>query len=272
MLHLRSYSLFLISFLPALSFADAIGTVASLSGVATLNAKPLSVGAGINEGDKIETAPNGRVKLLMKDQTVVDLSPSSNFEVKKYDLKSRDGRQIEVGSDLGTIRSLVNKRLEKKGRFNFRTRTSVLAVRGTEFFVVTPPGSAPENITVTEGALHVAPDGMPSLDIGTSQQWAGGNVTDVSGREVASVADNGRVSDNTFDSFVVVSSGGESGGNAGRDTLGTVRTTFTPPAEIPVKMGDFVDAQNGRSGPTQDSGTNNIVNRTDYSLKVKFNP
>jgi len=256
----------------ASSFAETVGTVASLSGRVTANQKPLQAGGPVSPGDKIETSPSGRVKILMKDETVVDLSPNSNLEIKKYDLKNRDGRQIDIGSDQGTVRTLVNKKLEKKGRFQFHTRTSVLAVRGTEFFVQTPPGSGAVAVTVTEGNLTaLLPNGLPPVTIGSDQQWAGGEALPASNREVASVTESARVVDNTFDSFVVVGSGTD-GASAGRDALGTVTTTFTPSVELPVKIGDFIEARSDRQSPAQDPNNTGIINRTEYSLKVKFNP
>jgi len=249
--------------------ASNVGSVASLSGRVTSNDKPVQAGSPIFEGDRIKTSPESRAKLLMKDQTVVDLSPSSEFLVKKYNLQNKEGRQIEVGSEEGTVRTLINKRLEKKGRFQFRTRTSVLAIRGTEFFVQTPPNGQ-ENVTVTEGRIQIIPDGLPPLSLGSSQQWAGGEISGVTGREIASVTDTGRVADNTFDSYVGES--GTEGSFAGRDTLGAVSATFTPPTEIPVKIGDFVEARVDKPSPTQDPANSNIINRTEYSLKVKFNP
>lgn len=253
------------------SFAEPVGTVASISGKASVNQKALVAGSPISPGDRVETGTNGRVKLLMKDQTVVDLSPSTRFDVKKYDLKNKDGRQIDIGSDQGTVRTLVNKKLEKKGRFQFHTRTSVLAVRGTEFFVQTPPGNGAVSVTVTEGNLVANLPSLPPVEIGTSQQWSGGEIAPASGREIASVTETARVADNTFESFVVVG-GGTEGSFTGRDALGAVTTTFVPAPELPVKIGDFIEARVDRPSPTQDPNNSNIINRTEYSLKVKFNP
>src|SRR4051794_32816772 len=83
----------------ASSSPTVAGEIASISGkvqitssnkVASPNTKKGNPGRGdkvgdfVYVGDSITTAENGQIKMLMKDQSVVDLGPSSLFKVAQF--------------------------------------------------------------------------------------------------------------------------------------------------------------------------------------------
>lgn len=130
-----------------------IGRVVTVKGTVTLGGSPLSVGDYVKVGDVIQTQADGEVKLLLNDRSIVDVLPSSSFKVKNFAQNSGPDRVVEGDVDFGQIRSNITKKLNKKGRFQIKTKSSVLAVRGTEVFVQEENGQS--KITCTEGRVWV---------------------------------------------------------------------------------------------------------------------
>jgi hypothetical protein len=86
--------------------------------------------------DVINTGSDGRIKVLMKDKSIIDLGPSALFRVD--DFKGKKGasdREVEVSMVYGTMRAAVTQKLEGKGKFKVKTPSATMGVRGTEFVV-----------------------------------------------------------------------------------------------------------------------------------------
>ncbi len=185
--------------------AKSIGRVVTVKGAVTAKGKPLAVGDPVYLTDVIETKENSSAKLLLSDKTVVDIAPSTSFHISDFKLNSVADREVDGTVDFGEIRSLVSKKLNQKGRFNIRTKSSVLAVRGTEFFV------RDGKITVTEGKVWIQSTqgkgaGSQAM-ITPGQQWRvtgsdGGKrsmeVVTVPKNELNQLTTSRRVRDNTF--------------------------------------------------------------------------
>lgn len=145
--------------------------------------KPLKVGDPLYSGDIINSDSRGSVKLMMTDQTILDLGPSTLFKVNEYRLKEVQNREVSLSMDYGKIRAAVNRKVGVQGKFNIRVKTAVLGVRGTEFVIaseqVSPPnkdgGSKPTTgtnpppradsvktqITVIQGQVNVTDQAQP---------------------------------------------------------------------------------------------------------------
>ncbi|NBX77313.1 MAG: hypothetical protein EBQ92_12225 [Proteobacteria bacterium] len=160
----RGISLFLISFFLAhcsqLVFAEeTCAKVAVLIGEAwTGNGTQLKVGQVLSKGVRLKTGPNSLVKLILADESILDLGSSS--QLKLSDCQEKNWKlKINLELEKGSVRALVNKAPKKKREdFQLKTNTSVLAVRGTEFFVSWQQdarGQVSEQIGVVEGRVEV---------------------------------------------------------------------------------------------------------------------
>src|SRR5690606_273143 len=109
--------------------------VVSLEGVATVVGKKLRPGDALKEGTEIRTADATVVKLLLADDTIVDLGPNSTFQVERMRPKNGADREVTLRLDLGKARTSIQKKLNRGGKFLIRTKASVLAVRGTELLL-----------------------------------------------------------------------------------------------------------------------------------------
>jgi len=203
-----------------------VGRVVTVNGFAFIGTRQLKVGDRIFRSDVIETKKNSAVKLLLLDRTVVDVGPVTSFHVNEFKVDSIPEREVDAGVDFGQIRSYVSKKLNEKGRFNIRTRTAVLAVRGTEFFVRHDPTNKinTDRITVSEGRVWVNSvqnaSGRQEAILTPGQQWnnstqsvataaassRGSEVVSVSRQEISQIAATNRVKDNTFQAAVTIKS------------------------------------------------------------------
>ena len=94
-------------------------------------------------------------------------------------------REVGLGLDFGRIRTSVNRKLDKKGSYLIRTRSSVLSVRGTEFAVTAdrmsgaPEGAVRERTTTTvfEGKVEVASVPVAGKKLASTVLGPGGQIT-----------------------------------------------------------------------------------------------
>lgn len=142
---------------PKINFCS---TVAWIEGDAkTSSGTPLAVGQKINPGETLETGDSARIKLLLKDNSIVDIGPNSKFKLTSCHTTAQK-ENIELDLEFGTLRANVVKKLKQRSReFKLKTPTSVLGVRGTEFFVrwqKDSSDSVTEQISVLEGRVEVS--------------------------------------------------------------------------------------------------------------------
>src|SRR5579885_2434273 len=151
---------------PALPEARAeVATVFATTGTPKLKkaggASELELRAGspLDAGDVVMTGEDSSAKLLLKDQSVIDVSPSTSFRIDALD-DDGPGRDAELKADFGKVRASVNRKLSNKGKFLMRTPSTVMAVRGTEWVATSgagkEEGKAQESVTVLAGKVAVS--------------------------------------------------------------------------------------------------------------------
>ena len=145
-------------------------------------------GQVLSKGTQLKTGPSSLVKLILIDDSILDLGGSS--EIKLSDCQDKNwNHKINLELQQGSVRALVNKAPKKKREeFQLKTNTSVLAVRGTEFFVnwqQDAQGQVSEQIGVVEGRVEVRSlfdDSVkPALKSGGTEFRAEGTIKQVAG-------------------------------------------------------------------------------------------
>lgn len=104
-------------------FKDTSGTLAGLK-----------EGAQLYPGDKHVTEEKSFVRVLMVDQSIVNLGPNSELNFESFSYKSNTDRQSVYNLMKGQLRSLV-KNKAKDGDIQFKTPQAVMGIRGTELLV-----------------------------------------------------------------------------------------------------------------------------------------
>ncbi len=128
----------------------------------TLPARVARVGDCVMRGSVINSASNGRAKLLLEDRSVIDIGGSTSYhfeEMKTGPKGTLETRDVAMSVDYGKIRASVNAPITGSGRFKVRTRAATMGVRGTEFVVdagspLVPADSASSTVTVMSGKVE----------------------------------------------------------------------------------------------------------------------
>ena len=220
------------------------GEIVSVAGTAFVRADgrqskkepvPAKAGDKVYSGDVINTGSTGQIKVLMQDKSVVDLGPSALFKIDQFTPNSGLDRQVDVTMAYGTLRGVVTKKIEGKGRFRVRTPAATMGVRGTEFVIKSEGGTFEQlrnsfkggkfpqanagktEITVLQGRVDVNQSLNKSLTSGTGGNLsptvslnAGSQLTTSTGEiappkmvvlnanQLSVIGNAARVTDNTF--------------------------------------------------------------------------
>lgn len=132
--------------------------------------------------DILETGDDGRVQILLTDQSVMTLSPGSKLRISEqlYNPKKQERRSI-FNLFRGKVRSLVSKYVNAaRSKFEIHTPTAVAGVRGSTCVTAFDPASGSTIHGFENGNGYLMnPETGESLDIGANQvaSFSGGNLT-----------------------------------------------------------------------------------------------
>ncbi|RME36988.1 MAG: hypothetical protein D6794_07700, partial [Deltaproteobacteria bacterium] len=116
-----------------------------------------TAGRRLLRNDVVVTGDRGRAKLVMRDGTRVYVGSRSRIEVAEYASRGRNLLSGVFNMFWGKARFFVHKLMASNARFQVRTATAVLGVRGTSFLVVQPkPPQLPPRIESFEGFARQA--------------------------------------------------------------------------------------------------------------------
>lgn len=134
--------LFILLWQQQLLAAAAIGRVVAVSGKAEVvrssdnSRHPLAFNDAIFLNDRIVTAAASQVKLLLNDDSILKVSPTSELLVSEQVVGPGDESRTTVNLLKGKLRSIIGKKLGANSRFEVHTDVAVAGVRGTDFEVL----------------------------------------------------------------------------------------------------------------------------------------
>lgn len=125
---------------------EVAGTVKTSRGEVTIERAgqrlQAAVGSEVLAADRIRTGPDGAVGITLRDDTLLSAGPNSSLAVDRFVFDSTThAGQATTSLRRGTL-AVVTGKLAKEApeSVQFRTPTSVLGVRGTEFAVEVAAG------------------------------------------------------------------------------------------------------------------------------------
>ena len=145
-----------------------IGTVLAVDGTATVRVanattpEPLQFRAAIFPNDTVRTAANSKVKILLRDDSIMTLAENSEMQFTEFLLTPQQRRTI-VSLTLGKLRVVTTKIFGAGSVTEVRTANTVAGVRGTTFIVVFIPPDATE-VDVFDGVVTVRNPNFPQLE------------------------------------------------------------------------------------------------------------
>jgi hypothetical protein len=122
--------------------------------------QPALTGDPVKAGDRVATGPLASVTLSFFDGSTTVLEAETKITVVQLDTK-RDGssKVLVLHQEVGQTYSRVQPLLDPDARFEIKTPTAVMAVRGTEFALdVKSDGTT--LVTVVEGVVDVTAGGI----------------------------------------------------------------------------------------------------------------
>ncbi|HYD56026.1 MAG TPA: FecR family protein [Burkholderiales bacterium] len=142
-------------------FLLAVGDVVVARGAAELRAAP---GTPVDAGDTVRVGPNSSAQVRFTDESVVSLRAGTVFRVDTYEFAgSGTGRSFFslVKGGFRTVTGLIG-RLHSKERYQVRTATSTIGIRGTHYTVVHCAGDCASG--VADGTYGGVSDGRIGVE------------------------------------------------------------------------------------------------------------
>ena len=106
---------------------------------------PASAGTALHQSDRVVTKADGSAGITFRDDSLLSLGPDSVLDISHFSFQAKDKADgLEATLHRGTL-SAVSGRIVARSpeAMKIKTPTTVLGVRGTEFFVkVTNPEPA----------------------------------------------------------------------------------------------------------------------------------
>ena len=135
-----SVLLMLLVLAPAAA-ADDVGQVKTSKGgvVIVRDGQELAAPAGtpVRQSDRILTRADGSVGIAFRDNSLLSLGPDSSLDISLFSFGARQAADaLEATLNRGTLSAVSGKIVTKSPEaMRIHTPTSILGVRGTEFFV-----------------------------------------------------------------------------------------------------------------------------------------
>jgi hypothetical protein len=229
---------FSLIFLARVTSAVELGKAISVEGEVKLvrnnNESILKPKDLVQESDIIISGKRSSVRLLMIDQTILDINESSRLKISKLTGSDSD-RSADLDLDFGKMRSSINKKVKSGQDFKIKTKATVFAVRGTDFFVTSNENSV-DKLVVFEGAVLTKTENAEDLGlVGDELTVTEGKLqkSKLTAAQVEAIFQESRNDDKTFYQNLVVEDFRVSR-NAGNATIQSVsKLVATPVVQIP---------------------------------------
>jgi hypothetical protein len=121
-----------------LTLSANIGSVGAYRGSAKLirQGESLDISSGmiLKQHDTIVTKTETKVQLIMKDETIITIGPSSYFKIDSYSFENSKKNTLNVQLKHGFFRAITGKigKIAPE-RFKIRTKSATIGIRGTDF-------------------------------------------------------------------------------------------------------------------------------------------
>lgn len=143
------------------AMAEDVGTVAATQGTAEIGRggayTAAAVGATVQLGDELRTGPDGLLRVVFRDESVVDLANGTSLTVdtQVYDpAASRFSSLLRLAT--GKARALVGSLYGTPGAsYEIQTPTAVAGVRGTTFLIEYDPARQATDVIGIDGRILV---------------------------------------------------------------------------------------------------------------------
>ncbi len=139
--------------------------VIAVQGKVTASSGPLALGSAVKEGDKLKTGDDGFISIRLADGSILKVQSKSSIQLENARQLANTGGVADtvVRLESGRVETTVAKQKGPSSRYEIRTPTSNMGVRGTVFRVGGDEAGTRALSEVVEGAVAVASSGQSKL-------------------------------------------------------------------------------------------------------------
>lgn len=156
----KHFLVVLLSASAPFAYAANEGTAVGVNpdAVAQINStdRILQAGADVSVGELIVTGPAGLVQIIFDDDTRLVVGPRSSLLIETYLMASSNtAQQLTINALSGSFRFITGN--SPKPAYSINTPTASIAVRGTEFDIISEPNAT--KVMLYDGALQICNTG-----------------------------------------------------------------------------------------------------------------
>ncbi len=137
------------------------GVIASFEGE-YYRVRDLKTSDRVENGNVVRTFPGAKAKVIYDNGDQIYVGPGSSYRIL---WKSEGKATPEIRLAYGRIRGVISKEGPRR-KVIIRTRSAVMGVRGTDFFIA-DEGQGETSVSVLRGAVEVAPSQGKATVVGT---------------------------------------------------------------------------------------------------------
>ena len=120
--------------LGAVNAWSGVGRILIFEGDVRINGEQVTAATELNQDDVITTGEDGSVKIVLSDNSILDLEEDSEIEINDYSFNPSDSEEnnSDIGVLAGTLRYVSGKiAKDDPENVSFSAGTSTIGVRGT---------------------------------------------------------------------------------------------------------------------------------------------
>lgn len=151
---------------------DHAGEFASVQGRVDITspgepARPANPGDRVFESDVVRTKSDGWAELKLADGSLIRIAPASRFLIASFIVEKNETRSI-LNLLRGKIRNIISRTSDRQTQYEVRTKTAIVGVRGTDFFVYYQHGASGAIFKEGEGYAYAVnePDDIRTIKAG----------------------------------------------------------------------------------------------------------
>ena len=113
---------------------SGVGRILIFEGDVRINGEQVTAATELNQDDTVTTGEDGSVKIVLSDNSILDLEEDSEIEINDYSYSSSDPDEnnSDIGVLAGTLRYVSGKiAKDDPENVSFSAGTSTIGVRGT---------------------------------------------------------------------------------------------------------------------------------------------
>lgn len=154
--------------IPQMRREPADMTVLAAQGDVVADGAKLAAGGAVKEGQKLATGENGFVTLQLADGSTLTVQSKSKVNVDNARKLANTGGVLDTVFKVvsGRVEAGVERQRGPAARFEVKTDTSTMGVRGTKFRVAADEGGKVAKSEVLTGKVGVSAEGVPGAELG----------------------------------------------------------------------------------------------------------